>query len=66
VFSSTDQPPAWALVRYLVAGVACSAALPHFKATLLSTLAGAIVAAAASGGASRGAWPSPQPAGASS
>jgi hypothetical protein len=38
VLTSTDQPPAWALVRYLVAGlvagVAVGAALPHFRATL--------------------------------
>jgi MFS family permease len=56
VVTSTGQPPAWGLVRYLVgglvAGVAFSAALPHFRATLLSALAGAIVAAAASGGPS--------------
>lgn len=56
LLGSTGQPPAWALVRYLVAGlvagVGVSAALPHFKATLLSALAAAIVAAAASGGPS--------------
>ena len=56
VVGSTGEPPAWPLVRYLVcglvAGVALSAALPHFKATLLSALAGAIVAASASGGPS--------------
>jgi hypothetical protein len=56
VVTSTGQPPAWGLVRYLagglVAGIAFSAALPHCRATLLSALAGAIVAAAASGGPS--------------
>ena len=53
VVTSTGQPPARRLVRYLagglVAGVAFSAALPHFRATLLSALAGAIVAAASGG-----------------
>jgi hypothetical protein len=56
VVTSTGQPPAWALVRYLVggliAGVALGAALPHFRATLLAALAGAIVAASASAGPS--------------
>src|SRR5262245_45669150 len=55
-FGSTGAPPAWGLVRYLVAGlavgIALSAALPHFRATLLAALTGAIVAAAASGGPS--------------
>jgi MFS family permease len=54
--SPTGAPPAWGLVRYLVgglaAGVAVSAVLPHFRATLLSALTGAIVAAASSGGPS--------------
>jgi hypothetical protein len=36
----------------LAAGIAFSAALPHFRATLLSALTGAIVAAASSGGPS--------------
>ena len=52
----TGAPPAWGLVRYLVCGlavgIAFSAALPHFRATLLSALTGAIVAAASSGGPS--------------
>src|SRR5262249_34995243 len=56
VVRSTGQPPAWGVVRYLAgglaAGIAFSAALPHFRATLLSALAGGIVAAAASGGPS--------------
>jgi hypothetical protein len=56
VFGSTGQPPAWPLVRYLVAGliagVALGSGLPHFRATLLSGLAGAIVAASASMGPS--------------
>jgi Fusaric acid resistance protein-like len=56
VVTPTGQPPAWALVRYLVggvvAGVALGSGLPHIKATLLSALAGAIVAASASGGPS--------------
>jgi MFS family permease len=55
-FSSTGQPPNWPLVRYLVggllAGAAVSAALPQFRATLLSALAGAIVAASACAGPS--------------
>jgi hypothetical protein len=54
VFASTGQPAAWALLRYLlgglVAGVALGSGLPHIKATLLSALAGAIVAASASAG----------------
>ena len=55
--ASTGAPPAWGLVRYMVCGllvgIALSAPLPHFRATLLSALAGAIVAAAGSGGPSR-------------
>jgi MFS family permease len=56
IFSSTGAQPAWALVRYLVAGLlaggALGAGLPHVKATLLAGLTGAIVAAAASAGPS--------------
>jgi MFS family permease len=55
-FRSTGAPPAWALVRSLAcglaAGIVLSAALPHFRATILSALAGGIVAAAGSGGPS--------------
>src|SRR5262245_46988991 len=55
-FTPTGAPPAWGLVRYLVCGlalgIAFSAALPHFRATLLSALTAAIVAAASSGGPS--------------
>ena len=55
-FASTGQPPAWALVRYmaagLLAGVALSSPLPHFRGTMLGALAGLIVAAAGSGGPS--------------
>jgi hypothetical protein len=55
-FASTGQPPAWALVRYmaagLLAGVALSSPLPNFRGTLLGALAGLIVAAAGSGGPS--------------
>jgi hypothetical protein len=56
IVASTGQPPAWALVRYLaaglVAGIALGAALPHFKATVLAALAGAVVAACGSVGPS--------------
>jgi hypothetical protein len=56
LFGSTGAPPAWGLVRYLVcgllAGVALSAALPHFRATVLAALAGAIVGAAGASGPS--------------
>ena len=55
-FTSTGQPPAWPLVRYaasgLLAGVVLGAGLPDFRGTLLSALAGVIVAAAGSGGPS--------------
>ena len=37
---------------FIAAGIAFSVALPYFRATLLSALAGGIVAAAASGGTS--------------
>ena len=44
VITPTGAPPAWGLVRYLlggiVAGVVLSAALPHFRATLVSELTG--------------------------
>ena len=53
-FASTGQPPAWTLVRYmaagLLAGVALSSSLPHFRGTMLGALAGLIVVAAGSGG----------------
>ena len=56
VVTSTGQPPAWPLVRYLagglVAGAALGAGLPHFRGTLLAALAGAVVAASASSGPS--------------
>ena len=56
IFASTGQPPAWALVEYLVAGLVVGAVLgsilPHVKGALLSGLAGAIVAASASAGPS--------------
>jgi hypothetical protein len=56
IFTSTGQPPAWGLVKYLlgglVAGAALGAGLPQPKGTLLAGLAGAIVAASASGGPS--------------
>jgi hypothetical protein len=55
-FASTGQPPAWALVGYmaagLIAGVALSSPLPHFRGTMLGALAGLIVAAAGSSGPS--------------
>jgi hypothetical protein len=55
-FASTGQPPAWALVRYMVCGLvvggALGAALPQFRGALLAALAGVIVAAAGSGGPS--------------
>jgi hypothetical protein len=56
LFGATGAPPAWGLVRYLLAGLvaggALGSALPHFRGALLAGLAGAIVAAAASGGPS--------------
>jgi hypothetical protein len=56
ITASTGQPPAWALVRYLaaglVAGLALGAALPHFRATVLAALAGAVVGACGSVGPS--------------
>jgi hypothetical protein len=56
IFTSTGQPPAWGLVKYLViglvAGSAVGGALPQPKGTLLAALAGAIVAASASAGPS--------------
>jgi MFS family permease len=56
IFTPTGQPPAWALVSYMVAGViaggALGSALPHIKGVLLSALAGAVVAASASAGPS--------------
>jgi hypothetical protein len=55
-FTSTGQPPAWALVRYMVCGLvlggALGGALPQVRGTLLAALAGIIVAAAGSGGPS--------------
>ena len=43
MFGSTGQPPAWALVEYLVAGLVVGAVLgsilPHVKGALLSGLA---------------------------
>ena len=55
-FASTGQPPAWGLVRYLVAGLllgaGLSASLPQVRATLLGALAGAVVAASGSAGPS--------------
>jgi hypothetical protein len=56
-FAPTGQPPAWALVRYMAAGlltgVALSSPLPNFRGTMLGALAGLIVAAAGSGGPRR-------------
>jgi MFS family permease len=56
VFASTGQPPAWALVRYLlaglIAGAALGGALPQVRGTLLAALAGAIVGASACAGPS--------------
>jgi hypothetical protein len=55
-FASTGAPPAWALVRYLVCGLAVGAAfglaLPDFRGTLLAALTGAVVAASGSAGPS--------------
>ena len=55
-FSSTGAPPAWGLVRYMVAGLVAGAVLsgllPDFRATLLAALAGAVVAASGSAGPS--------------
>jgi hypothetical protein len=55
-FAPTGQPPAWGLVRYMVGGLvvggALAAALPEARGALLAALAGAIVAAAGSGGPS--------------
>jgi MFS family permease len=55
-FASTGAPPAWALVGYmvcgLVVGAGLTALLPDFRATLLGALAGAVIAAAGSGGPS--------------
>jgi hypothetical protein len=56
IVTTTGEPPAWALVRYLaaglVAGIAVGATLPHFKATVLAALAGAVVGACGSVGPS--------------
>ena len=56
MITPTGAPPAWGLVRYLaagiVAGVVLSAALPHFRATLLAALTGGIIAATACSGPS--------------
>ena len=55
-FASTGAPPAWALVRYLTAGLivgaALSALLPEVRATLLSALTGGVIAASGSAGPS--------------
>jgi len=55
-FAPTGQPPAWALVGYMVGGLALGgafgAALPEIRGALLAALAGVIVAAAGSGGPS--------------
>ena len=55
-FASTGAPPAWGLVRYLVAGLvvglALGSALPEFRGTLLAALTGAVVAASGSAGPS--------------
>lgn len=55
-FAPTGQPPALALVRYMVCGLVLGGALggtlPQVRGTLLSALAGIIVAAAGSGGPS--------------
>jgi hypothetical protein len=55
-FAGTGQPPAWALVGYmaagLIAGVALSSPLPNFRGAMLGGLAGLVVAAAGSGGPS--------------
>jgi hypothetical protein len=55
-FAPTGQPPAWALVGYMVCGLvvggSLAAALPQSRGALLAALAGAIVAAAGSGGPS--------------
>jgi hypothetical protein len=55
-FAATGQPPAWALVGYmaagLIAGVALSSSLPNFRGTMLGGLTGLVVAAAGSGGPS--------------
>jgi hypothetical protein len=55
-FAPTGAPPAWGLVCYLAGGVllglGVGSALPHVRGALLSALAGAIVAAAASAGPS--------------
>jgi MFS family permease len=55
-FAPTGQPPAWALVGYmaagLIAGVALSSSLPNFRGAMLGGLAGLIVAAGGSGGPS--------------
>jgi hypothetical protein len=55
-FASTGEPPAWALVGYmvcgLVVGASLAAALPEVRGTLLAGLAGVVVAASGSGGPS--------------